>query len=81
MIGNIGDIKSEYSLFIALHPNKEYSAYADALLNGIEVFKLNNSDGNLGRPNPEPKLPEKAPRKRVQKTRRGNCLFLSVLVV
>lgn len=59
MIGNIGDIKSEHSFFIALHPNKQFSAYADALLNGIEVFKLNNSDGNLGRPNPEPELPAK----------------------
>ncbi|XP_040947707.1 receptor-like protein kinase FERONIA isoform X2 [Gossypium hirsutum] len=79
MIGNIGDIKSEYSLFIALHPNKEFSAYADALLNGIEVFKLNNSDGNLGRPNPEPQLPEKGTEKKSSKdTKRKLLIFIGV---
>ncbi|KAL1173643.1 hypothetical protein V6Z11_A05G426100 [Gossypium hirsutum] len=79
MIGNISDIKGEHSLFIALHPNKEYSAYADALLNGIEVFKLNNSDGNLGRPNPEPKLPEKGTKKKSSKdTKRKLLIFISV---
>ncbi|XWS30134.1 hypothetical protein CRYUN_Cryun24cG0091900 [Craigia yunnanensis] len=56
MIGNIGD-KSEHTLFIALHPNDLYSAYADAILNALEVFKLNNSDGNLAGPNPLPEPP------------------------
>ncbi|KAK9011930.1 hypothetical protein V6N11_040002 [Hibiscus sabdariffa] len=53
MIGNFND-KSEHSLFIALHPNDEFSGYTDAILNGLEVFKLNNSDGNLARPNSLP---------------------------
>ncbi|XWS32979.1 hypothetical protein CRYUN_Cryun22dG0037700 [Craigia yunnanensis] len=56
MIGNIGD-KSEHTLFIALHPNNLYSAYTDAILNGLEVFKLNNSDGNRAGPNPLPEPP------------------------
>ncbi|XVF60706.1 hypothetical protein PTKIN_Ptkin08bG0070100 [Pterospermum kingtungense] len=56
MIGNIGD-KTEHTLFIASHPNNLYSAYADSLLNGLEVFKLNNSDGNLAGLNPLPTMP------------------------
>ncbi|EOY03720.1 Malectin/receptor protein kinase family protein isoform 1 [Theobroma cacao] len=56
MIGNTGD-KSEYTLFIALHPKNLFSAYADGFLNGLEVFKLNNSGGNLAGPNPAPQAP------------------------
>ncbi|KAE8661361.1 putative Malectin/receptor protein kinase family protein [Hibiscus syriacus] len=56
MIGNVSD-KSEHSLFIALHPNEDFSGYTDAILNGLEVFKLNNSGGNLARPNSLPNRP------------------------
>ncbi|CAI9107473.1 OLC1v1006832C1 [Oldenlandia corymbosa var. corymbosa] len=36
-------------LFVALHP-----ITTDAFLNGLEIFKLNDSTGNLGGPNPVP---------------------------
>ncbi|XVE86201.1 hypothetical protein DITRI_Ditri18aG0016800 [Diplodiscus trichospermus] len=57
MVGNIRD-EGKHTLFIALHPNNFYSAYANAILNGLEVFKLNNSDGNLtgSNPMPEPQI-------------------------
>ncbi|KAJ8751746.1 hypothetical protein K2173_025926 [Erythroxylum novogranatense] len=43
------------SLWLALAPNLEKKhAYNDAFLNGLEIFKLNNSDGNLAGPNPGP---------------------------
>ncbi|GKV17002.1 hypothetical protein SLEP1_g27562 [Rubroshorea leprosula] len=38
-------------LWLALHP--ENSAMVDAFLNGLEIFKLNQSDGNLAGPNPD----------------------------
>ncbi|XP_048327151.2 receptor-like protein kinase FERONIA [Ziziphus jujuba] len=44
------------NLSIALHvnPDRSQTAYLDAMLNGIEMFKLNDSDGNLAGPNPNP---------------------------
>ncbi|CAL5367553.1 unnamed protein product [Camellia sinensis] len=54
-----------------MHPNMHSKpSYADAILNGLEIFKLNQSDGSLAGPNPvydmvptpltpHPKLPGK----------------------
>ncbi|XVF71233.1 hypothetical protein PTKIN_Ptkin12aG0019800 [Pterospermum kingtungense] len=39
------------NITIDLHPRG--GKYFDVILNGIEVFKLNNSDGNLAGPNPD----------------------------
>ena len=46
-------------LFIELRPNANSSSgYSDAILNGLELFKLNSSNANLTAPNPEvPHLP------------------------
>ncbi|GLT63434.1 hypothetical protein SLA2020_359990, partial [Shorea laevis] len=41
----------ERGLWLALHPQN--LLYPDAFLNGLEIFKLNQSDGNLARPNPD----------------------------
>ncbi|GLT63424.1 hypothetical protein SLA2020_359900 [Shorea laevis] len=38
-------------LWLALHPQNK--SYVDAFLNGLEIFKLNQSDGNLAGPNPD----------------------------
>ncbi|GLU01724.1 hypothetical protein SLE2022_190130 [Rubroshorea leprosula] len=38
-------------LWLALHPQNK--GYVDAFLNGLEIFKLNQSDGNLAGPNPD----------------------------
>ncbi|XP_065855076.1 putative receptor-like protein kinase At5g39000 [Euphorbia lathyris] len=55
-------------LLIALHPKSDVS-YADAILNGLEIFKLNKSDGDLSGLNPVlPSTPEQrlAPKKRTE---------------
>ena len=42
--------ENKQNLTIDLHP---MAKYFDVMLKGIEVFKLNNSAGNLAGPNPE----------------------------
>ncbi|PKI69843.1 hypothetical protein CRG98_009718 [Punica granatum] len=43
------------NLTVSLHAGPEqYSVYADALLNGVEVFKISDYDRNLAGPNPAP---------------------------
>ncbi|KAF2299287.1 hypothetical protein GH714_031311 [Hevea brasiliensis] len=45
---------SKQYLCLALHPNLDKKrTYADAFLNGLEIFKLNNSGGSLASPSPE----------------------------
>ncbi|XP_048236262.1 receptor-like protein kinase FERONIA isoform X2 [Ricinus communis] len=44
-------------LWLAIHPNTDAvlkSQYYDALLNGVEIFKLSTADNNLAGPNPVP---------------------------
>ncbi|KAF3593432.1 hypothetical protein DY000_02026486 [Brassica cretica] len=54
---NPPDGKGQQDLWLALHPNtREKPQYYDAILNGVEIFKMNGSDGNLAGPNPIPVL-------------------------
>ncbi|RVW82731.1 Receptor-like protein kinase FERONIA [Vitis vinifera] len=53
MIGFEGT-QGKYNLSIDLHSRAGFSVYIDAVLNGIEIFKLNSTTGSLAGPNPEP---------------------------
>ncbi|CAA6671274.1 unnamed protein product [Spirodela intermedia] len=51
----VADGPGSEELWVALHPSMASKAeYYDAVLNGLEVFKMNDTAGNLAGPNPSP---------------------------
>ena len=52
MFGIESQKRVNLSIAIAANPLKWETRYSDAILNGIEIFKVNNTNGNLAGPNP-----------------------------
>ncbi|EOY03758.1 Malectin/receptor-like protein kinase family protein, putative [Theobroma cacao] len=45
---------STQDLWVAIHPSTQsHPLFIDAILNGLEIFRLNKTDGSLAAPNPE----------------------------
>nr|POE72557.1 receptor-like protein kinase feronia [Quercus suber] len=52
MFGIEGQKRVNLSIAIAANPDDQETKYRDAILNGIEIFKVNDTNGNLAGPNP-----------------------------
>nr|XP_015880406.2 receptor-like protein kinase FERONIA [Ziziphus jujuba var. spinosa] len=53
MFGQGDGKKVNLSVALQVNPDEWRTSYLDAILNGIEIFKLNDSSGNLAGPNPD----------------------------
>ncbi|KAF3657491.1 Receptor-like protein kinase FERONIA [Capsicum annuum] len=52
------DQPGDDEIWLALHPTDDTKAeFYDAILNGLEIFKINDTSGNLAGPNPVPPSP------------------------
>ncbi|XP_020872917.1 probable receptor-like protein kinase At5g39030 [Arabidopsis lyrata subsp. lyrata] len=68
-------------LRLDLYPLKEIKPmYYDAILNGVEILKLNTSYGNLAGPNPNPPLSSNLTQNRVKQEMKGKFSHLLVKI-
>ncbi|KAF3444888.1 hypothetical protein FNV43_RR14581 [Rhamnella rubrinervis] len=54
MFGKPGQKKLNLTIALQANPQDSKSTYADAILNGVEIFKVSDYAGNLAGPNPDP---------------------------
>jgi len=54
MFGKEGVKKMNLSIALQANPQDWKTGYSDAILNGVEIFKVNASNGSLAGPNPDP---------------------------
>ncbi|XP_047311300.1 receptor-like protein kinase FERONIA [Impatiens glandulifera] len=74
-VGNDDGIPSKQDLYLSLFPNIDsIPSYVDALLSGLEIMKLNKSDGSLAGPNPT------VPGSPVNQNRKGSSSSLGAIV-
>ncbi|XP_041002584.1 receptor-like protein kinase FERONIA [Juglans microcarpa x Juglans regia] len=52
--------EKKVNLYVAIGAEPQSTSYVDAILNGVEIFKVSDYNGNLAGPNPDP-LPPNPP--------------------
>ncbi|KAH1131001.1 hypothetical protein J1N35_002379 [Gossypium stocksii] len=72
---------SKQTLWLALHPSEgARSKFADAILNGLEIFRLNNSDGSLAVPDPEPSSSLASLKPENKQPKKGKKLSMKIVI-
>ncbi|KAM5562210.1 receptor-like protein kinase FERONIA [Rosa sericea] len=74
--------KGFVNLFVALQAcqDNDQTRYNDVILNGLEIFKLNDTDGNLGGPIPElPNIPPKVTSESSRNSKKKSTPMLAIL--
>ncbi|KAH0730282.1 hypothetical protein KY289_001470 [Solanum tuberosum] len=51
-VTHVDDIKGDDLLWIAVHPSGDNADFANAIVNGLEIFKINGRQTSLAGPNP-----------------------------
>ncbi|KAK9035047.1 hypothetical protein V6N11_077098 [Hibiscus sabdariffa] len=75
------EAQSKQTLWLALHPSKDVgSKFADSILNGLEIFRLNKSDGSLAVPNPQPELDPSPTLPSVGRKKKKNSLVMVITI-
>ncbi|XWS30892.1 hypothetical protein CRYUN_Cryun23aG0030200 [Craigia yunnanensis] len=73
---------STQDLWVAVHPyTKSHPVYMDAILNGLEIFKLNKSDGSLVARNPQAELVRASPMPEEKKSKKSRKSLLHIRVI
>ncbi|KAB2073526.1 hypothetical protein ES319_A07G088700v1 [Gossypium barbadense] len=72
---------SKQTLWLALHPSEEVgSNFVDVILNGLEIFRLNKSEGSLAVPNPEPSSSLASLKPENKQPKRGKKLSMKIVI-
>ncbi|XP_059670466.1 receptor-like protein kinase FERONIA [Cornus florida] len=82
-VPDVGGRRIKQDLWLEMHPNVEDKPELyDAILNGVELFKLNRSDGILAGPNPDLVVSETPePKRKIPVTSTGKrSLLIGVIV-
>ncbi|OWM84722.1 hypothetical protein CDL15_Pgr027509 [Punica granatum] len=79
-VGMYAQTSKKINLTVALHAGPEqYSVYADALLNGVEVFKISSNNSNLAGPNPDPTRDPNPPQQPPERTSSSGGISKNVI--
>ncbi|TYJ26018.1 hypothetical protein E1A91_A07G089900v1, partial [Gossypium mustelinum] len=72
---------SKQTLWLALHPSEEVgSNFVDVILNGLEIFRLNKSEGSLAVPNPEPSSSLASLKPENKQPKKGKKLSMKIVI-